>query len=67
MQWILVAGALCLSAHNDICVHVHLGDAPFTLTSPVDRDGLPFWTLDSAKMAGEKRAEELAEFQGETK
>ena len=63
MEWILIAGALCLSSHKDICIKqgVH-PDMPFSLFSPNSMD-LPYWTLGSAKMDGERRAREIEAFE----
>jgi hypothetical protein len=61
MEWILIAGALCLADHQDICIKMAGPDMPYRLFSPVS-DGLPYWTLESAKMDGERQAREIDQF-----
>jgi hypothetical protein len=64
MEWILIAGALCLSTNHDICIHIHMHNAqsaPYTLDTPVNA-GFPYWTLNSAKADGESVASEINEF-----
>lgn len=62
MEWILIAGALCLSSHHEICIN-HTGDktVPYSLVTPL-RAPASWGTLGIAKYQGEEIAKELDEF-----
>lgn len=62
MEWILIAGALCLSNHHDVCIK-HTGDpaAPYSVVTPLAKPQ-PTMTLDYAKHIGESSAKEPDEF-----
>jgi hypothetical protein len=65
MEWILIANALCLSSHHEICINHTWSGPPYQLTISYGqwaRDWGKFDTLQLAKMSGEDKAKDLDEF-----
>lgn len=62
MEWILIAGALCLSSHHDICIK-HSGEMakPYVLSTPL-RAPQTLEYLGDAKAIGQGEAHDLDEF-----
>ena len=61
VAWVLINGALTIAGTG---VEIRMGehpDMPYTLHCPTSQP-LPYWTLDSAKMDGERCARDMAEF-----
>lgn len=61
-EWVLFAGALCLSSHYDVCIN-HSGDkdSPYVVSSPL-KNSPPVAYLGDAKFIGESIGKELEEF-----